>query len=85
MLNCIGLRRAGGGPLWAKNMKTLIAILLVAVIISLGSALSSMTSPDDRSARMLRALTVRVVLSIALVIVLVISWKFGLVEPHAGG
>ncbi|HNP62731.1 MAG TPA: twin transmembrane helix small protein [Woeseiaceae bacterium] len=66
-------------------MKMLIAILLLAVVISLGSALSSMTNPDDRSSRMLRALTIRVVLSIGLVIVLVISWKFGLIEPHAGG
>ena len=66
-------------------MKTIIAILLVAVVISLGSALSSMTTPDDRSGRMLRALTIRVVLSVALVIVLVLSWKLGLIEPHAGG
>lgn len=66
-------------------MKTLIAVLLVAVIISLGSALSSMTNPDDRSSRMLRALTIRVVLSIGVVIVLALSWKFGLIEPHAAG
>lgn len=66
-------------------MKMVIAIMLLAVMISLGSALFSMTSPEDRSARMLRALTIRVVLSISLVIVLVVSWKLGLIEPHAGG
>jgi cytochrome bd-type quinol oxidase subunit 2 len=67
------------------SMKTVIAILLTAVIISLGSALFSMKNPQDHSAQMLRTLTVRVVLSIGLVIVLLLSWKLGLVEPHADG
>ncbi len=66
-------------------MKLLVALVLLAVMISLGSALFSMTSSEDRSVRMLRALTIRVALSVGLVVVLVVSWKLGFIEPHSGG
>jgi hypothetical protein len=62
-------------------MKMLVILMLVAVVISLGSALSSMTKSGDRSKRMLNALIVRVAVSAALIIVLVVSWKFGFIEP----
>ncbi len=44
-------------------MKMVIVILLLGVIISLGFALFSMKSSGGRSARMLRALTIRIVFS----------------------
>lgn len=66
-------------------MKMVIAIMLLGVMISLGSALFSMTKAEDRSARMLNALTIRVIMSIGLIIVLVVSWELGYIEPHSGG
>ncbi len=66
-------------------MKIIVFVMLAGVVMSLGAALTSMTSAEDRSLRMQRALTIRVVMSLALVIVLVASWKLGFIEPHAGG
>ncbi len=66
-------------------MKIVILIMLAGVVISLGSALSSMTSPADHSERMLRALTIRVVMSIGLVVTLLVSWKLGYIEPPVRG
>lgn len=66
-------------------MKMVIVIMLLGVIISLGFALFSMTSSSGRSERMLRALTIRVVLSIGLIITLLLFWKLGYIEPHGSG
>jgi hypothetical protein len=66
-------------------MKMVIVILLLGVIISLGFALFSMKSPGGRSARMLRALTIRIVLSIGLIITLLVFWKLGYIQPLANG
>ncbi len=66
-------------------MKMVIVILLLGVIISLGFALFSMKSSGGRSVRMLRALTIRIVFSIGLIIALLLFWKLGYIEPHASG
>ena len=66
-------------------MKMVIVIMLLGVIISLGFALFSMTSSGGRSERMLRALTIRIVLSIGLIITLLLFWKLGYIEPHGSG
>ncbi len=62
-------------------MKMIVIVLLMAVIISLGFALSSMRKSGGGSKRMLNALIVRVALSAALVIALVVAWKLGYIEP----
>lgn len=61
-------------------MKILIGIVFIAVIFSLGSALYHMTSRKSDSAQVTRAFAWRVALSALLIILLVISWKFGLIE-----
>ena len=63
-------------------MKFVIVLLLVGVVLSLGSALVSMTRGPSSSKAMANALTVRVVLSVSLVVMLVIAWAFGLIEPR---
>jgi hypothetical protein len=62
-----------------------IVILLLSMIISLGFALFSMRSPGGRPERMLRALTIRIVLSIGLIVTLLLFWKLGYIEPLANG
>ena len=61
-------------------MKLLIAIVFVAVVFSLGSALFHMTSSNHDPARVNRALMWRVGFSLLLIVLLLISWKFGLLE-----
>ncbi|MDJ0751805.1 MAG: DUF2909 domain-containing protein [Woeseiaceae bacterium] len=64
-------------------MKTVLLILLLGVFLSLGSALTSMTRNDGSSRAMANALTVRVALSISIVVLLLIGWSLGWIEPRA--
>jgi hypothetical protein len=67
-------------------MRSLLPILiiggLVVIIASLGSALWHLVRGAGDSHRMLRALTWRIGLSIALFVFLMIAWYTGLIEPH---
>ena len=64
-------------------MKYLIYVLLAAIVVSLGTGLFYLRREDADSPKMLRALQVRVALSIVLVVVLVGAYFFGWVEPPA--
>lgn len=61
-------------------MKTIVFVLLAAIVVSLGSGLFFLTRDEQGSTRMLTALKVRVALSIALIAFLVISFYFGLLD-----
>ena len=63
-------------------MQFLIVATLLGIVGSLGHALFSMTSGPTHSKAMVKALTVRVALSVALFVFLLISWRFGLIAPH---
>ena len=63
-------------------IKVLIVATLIAIVVSLVQALFSMTSGPTNNKRMVQALTVRVGLSVALFILLLIAWQLGLVSPH---
>lgn len=63
-------------------MKLFIVAALVAIIGSLGSALFSMTKPGGASRRTVNALTLRVALSVGLVVILVLSWQLGWMETR---
>jgi hypothetical protein len=63
-------------------VKILIAVGLIIVVFSLGQALFAMASGPENSGRVLRALTVRISVSVALFVALLIAWHFGLIEPH---
>ena len=63
-------------------MKVLIAIGLIIVVISLGQALYAMSSGPQNSARVVKSLTVRISVSVALFIALMVAWKLGIIEPH---
>jgi hypothetical protein len=64
-------------------IKILIVGALIAIVLSLGSALFHLTGgrPED-SKKMARALTVRISLSVALFVLLLIAWRLGLITPH---
>jgi hypothetical protein len=67
-------------------MQSLIPILiigaLVAIVASLGSGLMHLSRGQGDSHKLVRALTWRIGLSIALFLLLMIAWYTGLIAPH---
>jgi hypothetical protein len=63
-------------------MKIFIVATLLAIVASLGQALFAMSAGPTDSKRMVRALTVRVGLSVSLFILLLIGWGTGAITPH---
>lgn len=60
----------------------LVIAALLAIIASLGSGLFFLVRERERSERLVRALTVRIALSIGLFVLLLLAWAAGLVRPH---
>jgi hypothetical protein len=69
-----------------SGVKWLVLAIFFLIVLSLVSAMVQLVR-DNRgeTRRMVRALTVRIGLSIALFIVLWATWKMGWIEPHAVG
>ncbi|MBB6094625.1 hypothetical protein HNQ60_003512 [Povalibacter uvarum] len=63
-------------------MKIFVILALGAIIISMGQALFAMSGGPTTSTKMVRALTVRVALSVGLFLLLLLSWQLGWIEPH---
>jgi hypothetical protein len=61
--------------------KIVILSLLFVVLVSLGSALVAMAK-GDKSDKMLRSLTWRIGLSVAIFILLLIGQAMGIITPH---
>lgn len=66
-------------------MKVLIVACLIAIVVSLGSGLFHLVNDKGESKRMVRALTIRIALSVALFILLFIAWSQGMIQPHGLG
>lgn len=62
-------------------IRALIVVLLLAIIASLGSGLYHMVAAKGDSARMVRSLAWRVGLSAALFLLIILFWRFGLIQP----
>jgi len=63
--------------------KAVVVIVLVLILLSLATALFSMLRGNQDSTRTVKALTVRIALSIGLLIFLMIGYSLGLISPHA--
>lgn len=87
----------GAGSIKCRPMdpiKIVIIVVLFAIVLSLGSALfhlsqgrkgadaASEEADREHSRKMARSLTIRVSLSVALFILLMLAWKGGLISPH---
>lgn len=66
-------------------IKILIVACLIGIVASLGSGLFHLVNDKGESKKMVTALTVRVVLSVALFILLFIAWSQGMIQPHGFG
>lgn len=64
------------------SIKILIVATLMAVLVSLGSSLFFLVKDPRDPRRMVRALTVRIILSVALFVLLFLAWYAGLIQPH---
>ena len=62
-------------------MKYVVLSLLAAIIVSLASGLFYLTKEDRDSPKVLRALKIRVALSLVLIFFLVGSFLFGWIAP----
>lgn len=63
-------------------IKTLIIIIFLAIIVSLGSGLFALASDKGNSKRLVNSLTVRIVLSVLLFVLLIIAYLQGWIQPH---
>lgn len=59
-----------------------IFLVLAGIVASLGFALFHLASSRGNSDKLLRSLTLRVVLSVLLFLLLMIAWRVGLIRPH---
>ena len=65
--------------------KIFVLACLIGIVLSLGSALFHMMTDKGDSKKMVKALTIRVALSVGLFILLLIAWATGLIQPHGIG
>jgi len=65
-------------------MKIIVLVLLAAIVISLGTGLFYLRREDADSPKMLRALEIRVGLSLVLILFLVLSYYMGWIQPPSG-
>jgi len=61
------------------------ALLFIAILASLIVALVALFKRGDHSQTLLRALTVRVSLSVLFFLLLMLGWYLGILEPHGLG
>ena len=62
--------------------KLLVVAIFIGVLASLGSGLFFLVRDKGDSERTVRALTIRVAISIGLLCLLVLLWWLGLIQPH---
>jgi hypothetical protein len=63
-------------------VKLIVVILLLIIVVSMASGLVFLIKDKGRSDRMLKALTLRIILSIAAFALLMIAYAAGLISPH---
>ena len=67
-------------------VRVFVLIVLGAIVASLGSALYHLSKggggDEQQSRKLAKALTVRIGLSIALFLLLMLAWRLGLIAPH---
>lgn len=68
-----------------EGVRVIVILAFLGIVWSLGTALYHLSRPGGDSKKMARALTLRVGLSVALFLLLMLAWRAGLIEPHGVG
>ena len=63
-------------------IKLVVFLVMAAIILSLGVALYHLATGRGDSGKLVRSLTLRIGLSVALFVLLMLAWRFGLIHPH---
>ena len=63
-------------------IKIIILLLLALILISLGAGMFSLIKDRGETNRTVKFLTIRIVLSITLFVLLVVSFLMGWIQPH---
>ena len=63
-------------------IKILVVLMLLLIVASLASGLVFMIRDGGRGPRAVKALTVRVALSVGLFLILLLAYAAGLIAPH---
>jgi len=64
-------------------MKLFVIVVLLGIVASLGSGLVFLMKDKDDQRRVLRALTLRVALSVSLFLLLMAAWLAGWIQPNS--
>ena len=62
--------------------KTIVLIVFFGILASLGSGLVFLLRDKGQSDRVVKALTLRIAVSVALFGLLFVMWAAGIIEPH---
>ncbi|HEY9103628.1 twin transmembrane helix small protein [Chitinimonas sp.] len=63
-------------------MKIIAVLLILCILAALGSAMYSLIRHRGASDRTVKALTLRVALSVALFMLLMLAYRLGWIQPH---
>jgi hypothetical protein len=63
-------------------MRLTIIAILIGIVLSLVFAFKTIIRPGGNSGRLMRALSLRISLSICLFLLLLLAWRLGLIAPH---
>ncbi|GLR11491.1 twin transmembrane helix small protein [Chitinimonas viridis] len=63
-------------------MKIIVVLMILGILFALGSAMFSLIRSKDSSKRTVKALTLRISLSVALFLFLMLSYRLGWIQPH---
>lgn len=62
--------------------KTIIIIILIVILLSLTKGLHFLMKDDDQSRKMVRSLTIRIILSIFLFLLILFGYWMGWIAPN---
>lgn len=78
--------RAAGNPLMSDSLKTLLIVAFLVVILwNLGAGLYYMLVDKGTTKRTVNALTRRIALSVAMILLVALSIYMGWITPHGVG
>ncbi len=63
-------------------IKTIILVILLLIIISLAAGMFTLIKDRNKTDRTVKFLTFRIVLSVSLFILLIVSFFMGWIQPH---